>query len=119
MLAVDGDWVVVRLSLLERLGALVTNDPRGRVEAVRAVRFTDRPWRELRGLRAPGTGLPGAIMLGTLRYSGGRDFAAVYGKTGKAVVVDFEGDRYGRFIVTNERAEELAATIAAVTGAAP
>ena len=113
---IEGDSVVVRLSVLERLGAFVGSDPRGRVEAVRAVRVSDRPWKELRGLRAPGTGLPGAIMLGTLRYTGGRDFAAVYGKSRKAVVVDFEGDRYGRFVVTQNRAEEVAATIRSVRG---
>jgi hypothetical protein len=115
-IAVDGDWIVVRLSALERLGAFVISEPRGRVEDVREVRVSDTPWKELRGVRAPGTGLPGAVMLGTLRFSGGRDFAAVYGKSKKAVVVEFEGGRYGRFVVTNERAEELAATIAAVAG---
>jgi len=115
-IAVDGDWIVVRLSVLERLGALVRSDPRGRVEDVREVRVSDTPWKELRGLRAPGTGLPGAVMLGTLRFSGGRDFAAVYGKSKKAVVVEFERGRYGRFVVTCARGDEVAATIAAVTG---
>ena len=111
----DGDWIVVRLSVLERLGACVLSDPRGRVEAVREVRVSDMPWKELRGIRAPGTGIPGSVMLGTLRYSGGRDFAAVYGKSKKAVVVEFDEGRYGRFVVTHDRADELAATIAAVT----
>lgn len=114
-LEVEGDSVVVRLSALERLGALA-GSPRRPLGAVEAVRVSETPWKELRGLRAPGTGWPGKIMLGTLRYSGGRDFAAVYGRTGKAVVVDFAPGGYRRFVVSLEHAEDVAATIAAVAG---
>ena len=42
---------------------------------------------ELRGLRAPGTGIPGVIALGTWRSKGAKDFAAVY-RGGPAVVVE-------------------------------
>ena len=37
-----------------------------------------QPFRELSGLRAPGTGLPGVIALGTWRGRGQKDFAALF-----------------------------------------
>jgi hypothetical protein len=110
-LDVEGDSVVVRLSLLERLGAFVASEPRTPVAAVETVRVSDDPWSELRGIRAPGTGWPGVIALGTRRYSGGRDFVAVYGRKQKAVVVECNRGRWGRFVVTHDQAEQLAATI--------
>ena len=52
---VDGKHLVVRLSTLEKLGAL-RGDARLPMAGVRAVRVSERPWSELRGIRAPGTG---------------------------------------------------------------
>jgi len=56
-LAVDGNELVVRLSALEKIGALRGNI-RVPLASVRAVRVSETPWSELRGVRAPGTGLP-------------------------------------------------------------
>ena len=106
-LNVDADAVVVRLSLLERLGAFALSEPTTPVAAVEAVRVSEDPWSELRGIRAPGTGWPGVIALGTRRYSGRRDFVAVYGRKRKAAVVEFNSGRYGRFVVTHDQAEQL------------
>ena len=50
-----------------------------RSSAVTAVRVVDDPWPELRGMRAPGTGLPNVIAVGTRRGGFGKDFAAVHG----------------------------------------
>lgn len=89
--------LVVRLSALEKLGAL-----RGEVrvprKAVREVRVVDRPWDELRGVRAPGVGIPRLIMLGLTRGRGGRQFAAVYGNR-PALVVDLQGVPLSRLIL--------------------
>ena len=78
-LTVDGNHLVVLLSALEKIGAL-----RGNISvplaSVRVVRVSDTPWSELRGIRAPGTGLPGVISLGSRRGGGIHDFAAVYGR---------------------------------------
>jgi hypothetical protein len=98
-LEIDGERLVVRLRLLERLGALVGHEPSAPRSAVRTVRVSDHPYRELRGIRAPGTGFPGVIALGTRRYRGGKDFVAVYGRSA-AVVVDLDGARWGRFVVS-------------------
>jgi len=86
-LVVEGEELVVRLSPLERLAA-VRGDVRVPLCAVQEVDVEPRPWRALRGVRAPGTGLPGVIAYGVRRLTGGRpDFAAVLGR-GPAVRVE-------------------------------
>jgi len=68
--------------------------------SVSAVGVETDPWAALRGIRAPGTGIPGVIAYGTRRYAGGRDFALVRGRA-RAVRVDLDpGARYGRLLVT-------------------
>jgi hypothetical protein len=74
----EREEVVVRLTPLERRGA-VHGDVRVPRSAVRQVYVTSDPCSELRGLRAPGTGFPGGIALGTWRRRGAnKDFVAVY-----------------------------------------
>ncbi len=60
----------------------------------------DDLWSHLRGIRAPGTGLPGVIMLGTTRYEGLKDFNAVYGHK-PGFVVTLNGNEFARVLVTN------------------
>ncbi len=69
--------LVLRLSPIEKLGGL-HGDIRVPLEAVQDVSVRRQPFGELRGIRAPGTGLPRRIALGTWRYRGGKDFAALY-----------------------------------------
>jgi|1185.fasta_scaffold723316_2 hypothetical protein len=94
----EGDELVVLLNDLEKIGGL-RSGPRVPLSAIRDVRVTDNPFRELRGLRAPGTGIPGVIALGTWRYRGGKDFAALY-RGGPAVVVELEGAPLRRLLVS-------------------
>ena len=76
-LLIEDGALHVRLSALEKLGAL-RGDIMIPLRSVTAVRVSDNPWsEELRGIRAPGTGLPGVISLGTRRGKGILDFAAV------------------------------------------
>jgi len=98
----DGE-VEVHLSALEKVGAL-HGEVRVPLSAVVGAHAVDNPWPELRGIRAPGTGLPGEIMLGTCRGSFGKDFAAVY-RHKPAVVVELQGEEYQRLIVTAEDPE--------------
>jgi hypothetical protein len=72
-----GTQVVVTLSRMEQLGALHGNLTLP-LAAITSVRLSPNPWSELKGIRCPGTGCPGLILLGTMRYSGGKDFVAVY-----------------------------------------
>jgi hypothetical protein len=106
----EGDEVVVRLNDIEKTFAL-RGDVRVPASAVTAVRVTQSPFRELRGLRAPGTGLPGFVALGTWRYKGGKDFAAVY-RGGPAVVVELAGTPFGRLIVSAHDADVVVASLA-------
>ena len=69
-LDVAGDELVLHLSWLERLGGFVRGDAPIPLTAVRGARAVENPWKELRGVRAPGTGFPGVIALGTRRFGG-------------------------------------------------
>jgi hypothetical protein len=113
-LVVDGDALVLRLRPLEKAEG-AHGDIRLPLAAVTAVRSVDDPWPELRGIRAPGTGLPNVIAVGTRRGSFGKDFAAVHGK-GAAIVVELEGADYGRLVVTCHDAAARAAAIRAALG---
>lgn len=115
-LIIDGDEVVVHLSGLEKLGAF-RGDVRVPLTAITEVRVSEDQWSELRGMRAPGTGIPGVIALCTRRAPGIRDFAAVYGKARKAVVVECNGVDIDRIVVTRADADEKARMIEAATGA--
>jgi hypothetical protein len=99
-LVTQGDELVVRLSRVERLAAL-RRDVRVPLSAVEAVSVDPEPWCALRGVRAPGTGLPGVVAYGVRRLTGARpDFAAVHG-SGPAVRVELGATAsFGRLLVT-------------------
>ncbi len=98
-LRVEGDELVLALSGIERLEAFWWGDVRVPRTAVTGVRAVADPWPELRGMRAPGTGWPGRIAVGTRRGSFGKDFAVVHGR-GPAVVVELEQAAFSRLVVT-------------------
>lgn len=102
-LIVEGDQLVLRLSWLEKLAGF-RDDVRVPRPAVREVRYAPDAWSELRGIRAPGTGWPGVIAVGTRRGSGVKDFAVVHGKR-PAVVVELDGAEYDRLVVTADDAD--------------
>jgi hypothetical protein len=110
-LRVDGDELVLDLSKIEKAEA-VHGDLRLPLTAVKDVRLVDDPWPELRGIRAPGTGIPGKIAVGTRRGSFGKDFAVVHG-SGSAIVVEVVGAVFQRLVVTDEDAADVVAAIRA------
>lgn len=107
-LVVEGSDLVVRLSPLESLGAL-HRPVRVSLNSVVAVERSEALWSRLRGIRAPGTGFPGVIALGTWRYSGGKDFAAVY--RGRGVVVELSGAPWQRLLVSESEPSRVAQRI--------
>jgi len=107
-LEVDGDELVVRLGPWERIGTLRTSDVRVSRRSITATRQVDRAHREVRGLRAPGTGLPGRILIGTWLRRGGKDFVAVSGK-GPGVVIELRGERFDRIVTTAPVPSEIQA----------
>ena len=67
----------MRLSLKEKLGAL-SGDRFVPRSSIQSVRYLDNARNAIRGLRLPGTGLPGVIALGTWRTRSTADLVAVY-----------------------------------------
>jgi len=99
MLKVDGDQITYELSLLEIIGAF-GNSPKARIANLKSVTKRDNPWttQVLRGIRAPGTGFPYLIMLGTLRHRRGKDFCVVY-KRRPVLVLEFENEAFRRWVI--------------------
>jgi hypothetical protein len=103
-LIVDDHQIRMVLSAWERLGAL-HGDVAARADRVVTIRAVADLWPELRGIRWPGTGWPGVIMLGTTRHADGRDFCAVYGHR-PGVVLDLVDGEFRRWLVTIDDAEQ-------------
>jgi hypothetical protein len=116
-LIVDGGDLLVRLSPLEKLGAF-RGDVRVPLRVVRDLRAIDDLWPHLRGIRAPGTGFPGVISLGTRRAAGVTDFAAVYGRR-PGIVADLTSGRaaFDRLVVSSRDAADQNRTMCAVADA--
>jgi hypothetical protein len=108
-LVVEGLDLVIKMSELEKFEA-VHPDVHVLLSTVRAVRVVEDAWPELRGIRAPGTGIPGVIAVGTRRGSFGKDFAVVHGRE-RAIVVELDGAAYSRIILTAQDADSIAAEI--------
>jgi hypothetical protein len=107
---VRGNDLVIAMTTLEKI-----EGAHGEIElpltAVTNVRVVDDAWPELRGIRAPGTGVPGKIAVGTRRGKFGKDFAVVHGK-GPALVLELTGASFQRIVLTVDEPAALAATIA-------
>jgi hypothetical protein len=112
---IEADELVVELSELEKVGAL-RGDVHAPLSAVRVVRVAEDPRPELRGMRAPGTGIPGVIALGS-RRGAGHDFVAVYHNR-PAVVVELDGAEFDRLVITVPDPEATAAELRAAAGIA-
>jgi hypothetical protein len=114
-LIVDGPDLVVQLSSLEKLGAL-RGDVRVPLSTVRSAEIEPHPWGAVRGIRAPGTGIPGVIALGTRRYLHGQDFTAIVGKK-PAVRVDLSDESpFSRLVVSVPDPDSTLAEIRSATG---
>jgi hypothetical protein len=99
MLKLEGDYLRYDLNWLENLGAL-GRDPKAKTSNLTSVKKAENPWtREvLRGMRAPGTGFPFLIMLGTMRYLTGKDFCVVYKKR-PVLILEFKDERFKRWVI--------------------
>ena len=71
------------------------------LENVVSVEPTTDIWSHIRGVRAPGTGVPRIVLLATMRFKGGREFCALYfGKPG--VIVTLSQAKFARLLVSTE-----------------
>ena len=94
------DKLTLQLSFWEKIFALhntLSVDKGSLIEK----KVADKAWRAsvLKGIRAPGTGFPFLILLGTMRYRGGKDFAAIYGQR-LVEIYTFKDGPFKRWIVT-------------------
>jgi len=108
-LAVEGDELHLQLSTWEKIGAF-HSDIRVPTDSVAAVDVATVPRSTVRGMRSPGTGLPGVVALGTWRYRGGPDFIAVY-RNRPSVVVTLRNQPFTRLIVSVDDPDAVAAEI--------
>lgn len=126
---VYADRVVVRLTTAEKALALRTRDIVVQRSAITSVVITNDPWVWLRGVRSPGTHIPGRLALGSWRSFSGTDFALI--RKGKpAVILDLElpdgvqheagwvseYDHFARVILSSNRAAELISALKLTAG---
>jgi hypothetical protein len=110
-LLISADSVTVQLSAWEKGEALHGNltFPRS---AITGVRVMSSCLDEVDGFKLVGSGIPGAVKVGTWRGGqGGSTFAACHGN-GPGLVIDLAGEHYDRIVVTLDDAEVLAAQLA-------
>ena len=90
----------LKLSMLEKIFALHGDIWVDKSLLTKKV-MVENPWRRevIKGFRAPGAAIPFVVLLGTMRYRGGKDFTAIYNR--RAVdIYEFKNSSYKRWIVT-------------------
>jgi hypothetical protein len=101
----EGEVVRVKLSRIERLAAL-HGDVAFPLDLVSRAEGVPEGLAAVRGLRAPGLGIPGVVMLGTTRHAGGKDFCAVRGR-GPAILIELDGHPFARILVSTPEPDLL------------
>lgn len=99
MLKIEGEYLRYDLNWLENIAAF-GRDPKSKIANLTSVSAHENPWtvQVLRGNRAPGTGFPFLIMLGTMRHPRGRDFCVVY-KRKPVLVLEFKDESFIRWVI--------------------
>lgn len=95
-----GSELILQLSWREKIFAFHGN-PRAKASDLIAATISNKPWSTevLRGVRAPGTGIPYVVLLGTMRYRRGKDFTAIYNR-GPVRIYEFSAGEFKRWIVS-------------------
>jgi hypothetical protein len=98
----SGDFLELKLTIGEKIASLHKNISVKKSQ-LNSRKIVERPWRAglLKGIRAPGAGIPFLLLLGTMRYRGGKDFTIIY-KNKPVEVFDFNSGPYKRWIITIE-----------------
>jgi hypothetical protein len=103
------DTIQVRFTPAEKLAGLVRDHDVPRT-AVTAVEVVPEPLTALRGLRAPGLGLPGVRKIGTWRGRGTRTLVSIR-RDQPALRVELAGQRYTSLLIGTDDAARLAAEL--------
>ena len=96
------DEITLTLTTLEKIAAIHGNISVNKSELI-SRKIVDNPWRSglLKGIRAPGAAIPFYLLLGTMRYRGGKDFTIIY-KNRAVEVFEFKSGPFKRWIITVE-----------------
>jgi len=102
ILVIEGAEIRLKMSPLERLGALVS-PPTARLDQVQSIQFIVELWSKdvLRGVRAPGTGMPYVVLIGVMRGRGYKDFCVIKRRK-PGVIITLSSGKYQRWIYTLE-----------------
>ena len=96
----NGNQLILKLSFWEKIGGLHKDLVVPKENLIKKT-VHQNPWSKevLRGVRAPGTGIPYVVLLGTMRFKGGKDFIAIY-KRRPVSVYEFKSGEFKRWIVS-------------------
>jgi hypothetical protein len=111
---IEGGDLVVALSAFERAESF-HGDIRVPLSSVRSVAVVDNLFSEVHGMRAPGTGIPGMTMVGTLIAKGEKTFAVIHHDGHRGVRIALEGEQFVQLLVGCDDPESVAAAITAAT----
>ena len=115
-LVVGTDELRVRLSRGEKIGGL-HGDLKAPLMKVRDVEAVAEPYRVVRGIRAPGLGVPGRTKIGTWRSKGGKTFAvAHHGQPGMRIRL--QDNTFDQVVLSVPDGPGLVAAIRKAAGAA-
>ena len=116
-LIIDVDTIVVSLSPAERLEAM-HGDVIVRRSAVTRARAVPDGMAEVRGVRAPGTAIPGVSKVGVWRNRTGVTFAVCHGRR-PAIVIDLADAPFDRLVVTTDDPATIASGLVEPPPATP
>jgi hypothetical protein len=105
ILVMEQAHLSVRLDGWERFGTFQRsfNIPWDHIQHAEAV---SDMWPRVRGWRWPGIGIPHVILVGQMRFRGGRDFCALIG-TKPGIVLELRDEPYDRLLATAPNAAHI------------
>ena len=95
---VEGDDVVVALSREEKLEA-IHGDVRFSAQCLRAVEVIDQPIHLVKGMKLPGTRIPGVTAVGTFVEAGRRTFAAIHHHSPRGLRLVLDGGPFDEVVL--------------------
>ena len=109
-LSVESGTLNVKLSGWEKIGALRRTDVSVPMTSVASVKRLENARDGIRGMRAPGTGWPGRIALGSWRTWRTVDFVAVT-RNEAGYLIELRDEPFNRLVVSSAPIPELDALI--------
>jgi len=102
ILVINGQELSLKLSILEQIAAFWPA-PRANLDQLVSVEFVEVLWSSavLKGVRAPGTGIPYVVMIGVMRRLKSKDFCVIKRKK-PGVILGFSSGAFKRWIYTLE-----------------